>query len=76
MWALIITVLAEVLGPRFELVGRHLAILVHEVRRLEEVAVVVAERGERRLDRLATLVEAVVQVAAAAGRRVESRDIP
>lgn len=52
---------------RFVLVGRHLAVLVHEVRRLEEVSVIVAEGGERRLDRLATLVEAVVQVAATTG---------
>lgn len=52
---------------RFVLVGRHLAILVHEVRRLKEVSVVVAERGERCLYGLATLVEAVVQVATTTG---------
>lgn len=48
-------------------VGRHLAVLVHKVRRLGHVAVVVAERGEGALDDGAVLVEAVVQVAAATG---------
>lgn len=52
---------------RFVLVGRHLAILVENVRRLHKVSVVVAERGERSLDRLAIFVEAVIQVASAAG---------
>lgn len=44
-------------------VGRHLAVLVHKVRGLGDVAVVVAERGEGALDHRAVLVEAVVQVA-------------
>lgn len=49
------------------LVGYHLTVLVEEMRRLGEMAVVVVERGERRVNGLAALVETVVQVATAPG---------